>query len=128
MQDLVDEETQQIFEWPGAKKKASKTPVDGVLTCSDDHSGILSVSLDIPPRVEQKKPHILLVTVVDRSGSMRHFWDSQVVPALNSMAQIAWNLEEDVTSHIITYATAVSTISLSSRAAFNVRHTFSCLS
>ena len=121
MQDLVDEETQQIFEWPGAQKStsaASKTPVDGVLTASDDRNGILSMSLNLPPRAEQKKPHILLVTVVDRSGSMRGYWDSQVLPALNSMAQIAWNLEGEVTSHILTYATNISTISLGSRAAF----------
>jgi hypothetical protein len=119
MQDLVDEETQSVFEWAGAKKsEASKVPVDGVLTSNDDSTSVLSLELSLPPRAEQVTPHTLLITVVDRSGSMRSYWGGQVVPALNSMAQIVWNAEDKMTGHIITYATTVSGIDLGSRAAF----------
>lgn len=122
MQDLVDEETQQIFEWVGAKKvPAAKVPVDGVLTTNDDETSVLSIELQAPPAPERPAAHTLLITVVDRSGSMSKFWAPQVVPALNSTAQIIWNNETTMTGHMLTYATEVTQLDLKTRASFQVR-------
>jgi len=123
MQDLVDEETQQIFEFAGAKKStAAKIPVDAcIMTSNDDKMSLLSMEIPLPVRPARAPPHTLLITVVDRSGSMSSYWHPQVVPALNSLAQIAWNQESMMTTHIITYATTISTIDMDSRAAFQVR-------
>lgn len=122
MQDLIDEETQTLFAWQtAAKSEASKIPVDGVLSVNLDDSALLSLTLTAPVVQDVKPPHTVLVTVVDRSGSMKPFWASQVVPALHSLAQIAWNHEDTMTSHIITYATTTSNVSLASRNVFEVR-------
>lgn len=125
MQDLVDEESQTVFEWQSAKSSATaKVPVDGVLSLNADDTALLSLNLSLPKVEAAKPPHTVLVTVVDRSGSMKSYWHSQVVPALNSLAQIAWNQEEVMSSHIITYATTTSNISLASRQLFEVRSHF----
>lgn len=122
MQDLVDEETQQIFEWVGAKKTAAaRVPVDGVLTTNDDDTSVLSIELQAPPAPDRPNPHTLLITVVDRSGSMLKYWTPQVVPALNSTAQIIWNNESHITGHMLTYATTVTKLDLSGLTAFRVR-------
>jgi hypothetical protein len=127
MQDLIDEQTQKVFEWSGAKKhSAAKVPVDGVLTTNDEQTSVLSLELPLPPRPERPAPHTILITVVDRSGSMRSYWNSQVVPALNSLAQIVWNQESAITGHVITYATTISNIDLNTRAGFQVRDQHLC--
>lgn len=121
MQDLVDEETQKIFQWDySPKEPAAQVPVDGVLTENDKDTALLSLELPLPSIPARPPPHTLLITVVDRSGSMRSYWNSQVVPALNSLAQIAWDQLDMITPHIITYATQTSTISMSSRHQFQV--------
>lgn len=131
MQDLVDEETQKVFEWqaPSSKAKASPpVPVDGVLTCGGDDSAILSIELPLPELEKTIEKHTILVTVLDRSGSMSPYWARQVVPAMNSLADIAWASEDVMTSYILTYATSTSQITLAARHEFMVRKKFFSLS